>query len=349
MSTTTSRNAARLARQRAHRLGLNFQQTGLLGTVTDPTGVVLAQGPLDTVNAFLMERAKPRPPGPAPSAAAPPDWAKLLDEYMVTLAAAGQRPGSIRLRQIQLYRMAREIACPPHEVTASMLLGWFGHQGNWTPDARHSYRSAVRGFFAWAHQFGRISTNPAAVLPKVRVPKAPPRPASDEAWNTAMAVATARVRLMLRLAGEVGLRRAEVAQVHTGDLIEIDGRPTLIVHGKGGKRRAMPISDSLADAVRSGAAGHTPGLPQSGYLFNDGQGGHLTPNHVGRLVKNVLPPGWTMHMLRHRFATKAYRGSRNLRAVQELLGHDSVATTERYTALDSAELYAAAACAWGES
>ncbi|OBK89447.1 hypothetical protein A5649_13425 [Mycolicibacter heraklionensis] len=341
MSTANATNAARLARQRAHRLGLHFHQTGAMGTLTDSDGTVLAQGPLDEVNAYLVARSNPRPSGPAPITSAPPDWVELVDEYLRTLSAAGQRPGSIRLRRIQLYRMARELNCPPEGVTSAALLGWFGRQQDWSPEARHSYRCAVRGFFGWAHKFDRTPTNYAAVLPKVRIPKAPPRPASDQAWSTAMAAASPRVRLMLRLAGEAGLRRAEVAQVHTHDLIDLDGRPNLIVNGKGGKRRVLPITASLADEIRAGAAGHTAGMQPRGYLFPDGSGGHITADHVGRMVKMVLPPGWTMHQLRHRFATKAYRGSGNLRAVQDLLGHESVATTQRYTAVDGDELRAA--------
>jgi site-specific recombinase XerD len=68
--------------------------------------------------------------------------------------------------------------------------------------------------------------------------------------------------------------------------------------------------------------------------------------HVGKLVAAALGPGWSMHKLRHRFATRAYRhGGRNLRAVQALLGHSSVATTERYTAVDDDEIRAAAMAA----
>jgi site-specific recombinase XerD len=64
------------------------------------------------------------------------------------------------------------------------------------------------------------------------------------------------------------------------------------------------------------------------------------------VVTAVPPDGYAMHTLRHRFATRAYRGSRNLRSVQTLLGHASIATMERYTAVDDDEVRAAAACAW---
>lgn len=59
------------------------------------------------------------------------------------------------------------------------------------------------------------------------------------------------------------------------------------------------------------------------------------------LVVRVLPDGWTMHTLRHRFSSRAYRGTRNLRAVQMLLGHSSIATTERYCAVGDSEIGAA--------
>lgn len=124
------------------------------------------------------------------------------------------------------------------------------------------------------------------------------------------------------------------------------GGPQLVVRGKGGKTRIVPLGEQLAAAVCAGAAGHTPYLPAEGWLFPAWPGGgHLTPAHVGKLVAAALPAGWSMHMLRHRFATRAYRGSRNLRAVQVLLGHSSVATTERYTAVDDDEIRAAAMAA----
>lgn len=123
--------------------------------------------------------------------------------------------------------------------------------------------------------------------------------------------------------------------MHRRDLTHGQSGAELLVHGKGSRLRVVPISDDLTAAIVDGGA--------TGYLFparGDGDR-HLSPRYVGDLVGEVMPAGWTMHKLRHRFATRAYRGSRNLRAVQTLLGHSSVATTERYTAVDSDEIRAA--------
>ena len=84
----------------------------------------------------------------------------------------------------------------------------------------------------------------------------------------------------------------------------------------------------------------------TGHLFPGQCDGHLSVVYVGQLISSLMPAGYTMHTLRHRMATRAYRGSRNLRAVQTLLGHASVATTQRYCACDDDEVRAAAACAW---
>ncbi len=182
---------------------------------------------------------------------------------------------------------------------------------------------------------GRIPVYLGDALPRVRVPKAQPRPASDDAWQAALANADRRTELMLRLAAEAGLRRAEIAQVHSSHL-DGDSRQILI-HGKGGKQRIVPISDHLVYLIRERGAG---------WLFPNGVAGHLTADRVGRLIADALPGDWTAHTLRHRFASRAYRGSRNLRAVQRLLGHESVLSTERYTAVDDDEIRAAAASAW---
>lgn len=270
----------------------------------------------------------------------PQDWEWAITDYLHSLSAAGQRPATIRLRSEQLRNLARCMGCPPEDVTAAMLVNWFGRQA-WSIEYRRNNRNAVRGFYSWMYKTGRVKIYLGDAIPSISQPVAAPRPAPDDAWAAAMAAAGPREKLMLRLAAEAGLRRAEVAQVQTGDAYMSYGAAQLIVRGKGGKQRIVPISDDLAQIIRQGAAGHTPGMPSEGWLFPDGFGGHLCAKHVGWLVSRLLPEGVTMHALRHRFASRAYRGTRNLRAVQTLLGHASIATTERYTAVDDDEVRAA--------
>lgn len=133
--------------------------------------------------------------------------------------------------------------------------------------------------------------------------------------------ASPRERLMLRLAGEMGMRRAEVAAVHTSDLFEDMVGWSLVIHGKGQKDRIVPCPPRIVTALRA--------LP-AGYAFPGDDDGHLSPRWVGKLVTNLLEGDWTMHKLRHRFATKAYGIDRDTFTVQELLGHASPATTRLY-------------------
>jgi hypothetical protein len=162
-----------------------MSQRGSVFTLCDGD-ITLASGPLDVVDTYLIARVQNRTPGPPRTTCAPAAWAAMVDQYLLTLAAAGQRPLTMRLRSFQLCQMARGLDCPPKQVTGEMLVNWFGRQQHWTPEGRKSYRAGVRGFFDWAQRFGRLPTNPGDFLPKVRVPKAPPRPASDKAWEAAL-------------------------------------------------------------------------------------------------------------------------------------------------------------------
>jgi integrase len=101
--------------------------------------------------------------------------------------------------------------------------GWFGQQA-WSCEHRRSNRSAARGFFSWAYRHRRVPVYLGDALPAMRQPSSSPRPAPDDAWAAAVAAADARTRLMLRLAAEAGLRRAEVAQVNTRDVFISRGR-----------------------------------------------------------------------------------------------------------------------------
>ena len=132
------------------------------------------------------------------------------------------------------------------------------------------------------------------------------------------------MRLAVRLASELGLRRGEVAKVRGCDLVRDLHGWSLIVHGKGGKARTVPVPESIAVEIQ----GHGPG-----WLFPGADSGHVSAEWIGRLVGRALPRGVTMHALRHSFATRAYERTGDLVAVQRVLGHESPQTTLRYLAI----------------
>lgn len=167
-------NRARIARKRAQRLGLRLSQRGTVFRLYDADEVTLSVGMLGVVDAYLLERLKPRPPGPAPSTHAPAAWQRHVDDYLLTLRAAGQRPATIRLRRGILCLCARGLGCPPAEVTAETLVNWLGRQQHLSPEARKSYRATLRGFYTWMYQTGRVTAYLGDALPKVRVPNASP-------------------------------------------------------------------------------------------------------------------------------------------------------------------------------
>lgn len=267
-------------------------------------------------------------------------WTPVIADYERYLAKMERPDTTIELRRNQLRYLAKSLNMPMQQITEQDLLDWFGrHQ--WKAETRRSYRAGIRGFFSWAHKCKIIETDPASGLPTMKPAIPIPRPAPDAVWATATMAADARVMLMLRLAGEAGLRRGEVARVNTGDLLESAKGYQLHVHGKGRRDRLVPVTDGLAALIAAGAAGHTPGAATTGWLFPGSDHGHLTAPWVGALCSRVMPGVWTLHTARHRFATRAYHGKKDIRAVQKLLGHSSVAMTERYTFVDDDDLRAA--------
>jgi integrase len=263
----------------------------------------------------------------------PEPWETALTAWRAWLRVGGLAQKSIDLRYAHVRIVARRSGTAgPADLTLGEVVRVCA-EAAWSNEYRRGIRTSLVAFFDWCIANGLADANPATVLPIIPNDKPKPRPTPDDVWRELVANAAPRELLMIRLAGEAGLRRGEVAQCHRDDFNDDPRGASLIVHGKGNKQRVVPLSDSLAQAIRDYC-------PQ-GWFFPKPNGGHLTENWIGAIISDLMPPGFTMHTLRHRFATRAYRGSRNLRAVQVLLGHASIATTERYTAVDNDEIRAA--------
>ena len=239
-------------------------------------------------------------------------------------------PQTIDLRIYHLRRLARaNLGESPWDVTRADLLEWTGMH-EWRRETARAVRSSFRRFWAWGLSTSRTADNVADVLPMIRPEQPQPRPAAPSIVVAAMKDADSRVGLMLRLANELGMRRSEVAQVHPeNDLVQDLVGWALVVHGKGSRKRVLPLPDDLASLLRSAP---------SGYLFPSPVGGHLSPHWVGTLVSRALADGTTMHQLRHLCATEVHDQTRDLRLVQTLLGHASLATTQRYVAVDDSKV-----------
>lgn len=255
----------------------------------------------------------------------PRGWDEPVEDWVVWLIAGGTPPTTLRLRRGHIRGIARRSGTRhPREVTSVLLLRLCS-QTAWSNEHRRGVRRSLLSFFDWGVSSGIVSENPAVKLPRVSgdIPK--PRPCPDQVWREILDAADTREEMMIRLAGEVGMRRAEVARCHRDDLVRDLVGWSLIVHGKGGKQRIVPIPDRLALDIGT--------FCHSGYLFPGNEDGHLSAHYVGKLVSRLMPPGWSMHKLRHRFATRGLAATGDLLAVRDALGHASVATTQIYTAV----------------
>ena len=252
----------------------------------------------------------------------PAAWEEPLAAWSRELRARGVSPRTMKPWGSFLRRLAREFPHRgPFDLTFHDLVDFMAGKDTWSRETRRACRAAFRSFYGWAHDAEHVSANPAARLPKIASKPPAPRPASETAVHFAVLAASPRERLMVRLSAELGMRRSEVAQVHSRDLVRDDAGWVLVVHGKGARTRVIPVHDELAAELHD--------LPE-GWAFPSPVGGHLTADRVGVLVRRLLPPGTTMHALRHRFATRTYEMTRDVFVVQQLLGHSKPETTRRY-------------------
>ena len=207
--------------------------------------------------------------------------------------------------------------------------------------------AAVRSLYRWLAQEGVVEQNPAALVATPKLPKKLPRVPTIEEMNTVLdgpmpevASFPERDRLMLELLYGCGIRNSELVGVNLDD-IRLSGE-AILIRGKGKKERYVPFGDSVKTAlaaylpVRQHAlAGRRKDI--AALLVNQ-RGGRLTTRSVGRIIKKIavakgLPPDVHPHTLRHAFGTHMLEEGADLRAIQEMLGHERLSTTQRYTQL----------------
>jgi len=212
--------------------------------------------------------------------------------------------------------------------------------------------AAVRSLYRWLAQEGMVEQNPAALVSTPKLPKKLPRVPTVEEMNSVLdgnmpeiASFPERDRLMLELLYGCGIRNSELVGINVDDIRM--SAEAILIRGKGKKERYVPFGDAVKSALAkylparqlmlSEFRKNTPAL-----LINQ-RGGRLTTRSVGRIIKKIaiakgLSADVHPHTLRHAFGTHMLEEGADLRAIQEMLGHERLSTTQRYTQLSMKHL-----------
>ena len=207
--------------------------------------------------------------------------------------------------------------------------------------------AAVRSLYRWLGQEGVVEQNPAKLVATPRLPRKLPRVPTIEEMNSVLdgkmpetAAFPERDRLMLELLYGCGIRNSELTGIDLDD-IRLSAE-AILIRGKGKKQRYVPFGESVKTALAAYLPARHSLLADTrkrcNALLVNQRGGRLTTRSVGRITKKIavskgLSPDVHPHTLRHAFGAHMLEEGADLRAIQELLGHERLATTQRYTQL----------------
>jgi len=207
--------------------------------------------------------------------------------------------------------------------------------------------AALRSLYRWLAQEGVVEQNPAKLVATPKLPKKLPRVPTMEEMNSVLdggmpeaAAFPERDLLMLELLYGCGIRNSELTGINLDD-VRLSAE-AILIRGKGKKERYVPFGGSAKIALTAYLPARAASLAESrknpSALLINRRGGRLTTRSVGRIIKKIavakgLSPDVHPHTLRHAFGTHMLEEGADLRAIQELLGHERLATTQRYTQL----------------
>lgn len=265
---------------------------------------------------------------------------QIIAEFLAFLhSERSASPHTIRAYEREVRALAARIEPRPASSATISDLRRHLADGATSPASVQQRQSALRTFFSWLVREGHLSDSPADRLLAPKRGRQLPRVLEVEEISSLIDTTpnswrTSRDAALVEVMYGSGLRVSEAATLDVED-VDLDERLIRVREGKGGKDRVVPLGPPAASAIRAwlDLAGHT-----SGALFRNARGGRLTDRsiyerirHAGRTagVPDVHP-----HALRHSFATHLLGAGADIRSIQEMLGHASLSTTQRYTQVD---------------
>jgi integrase/recombinase XerC len=298
----------------------------------------------------------------------------LVEDYLRVLAnERGASEHTLRAYRRELHGFAAFIAekygpdQSPESIEHTQIRSYLGtlYDRGLSKASAARALAAIRSWFKWLARTGHVEQNAASLVATPRLPKHLPRVPSIEQMNRVVdsvgedaASWPARDKAILELLYGCGIRNAELTGLNLEDIYWAN--EAILVRGKGQKQRYVPLGDAAAQALRVylaersarlAAAGKAKGSATQALFVNlqlrglgkIGGQARLTTRSVGRIVKRIailrgLSADVHPHTLRHAFGTHLLEEGADLRAIQELLGHERLSTTQRYTQLTTAQL-----------
>jgi len=275
---------------------------------------------------------------------------KAIDQFLRSLRERNASPHTVRaytrdLGNFLAYVGQRSWNAIDH-VTVRGFLSHLYEKGLSKTSVARSL-AAVRSLYRWLAQEGVVEQNPAALVSTPKLPKKLPRVPTIEEMNNVLdgqmpevAAFPERDRMMFELLYGCGIRNSELIGINLDD-IRLSAE-AILIRGKGKKERYVPFGDSVKSALAAYAPVRQQVLAEykknTNALLINRRGGRLTTRSVGRIIKKIavakgLPPDVHPHTLRHAFGTHLLEEGADLRAIQEMLGHERLSTTQRYTQL----------------
>lgn len=249
----------------------------------------------------------------------------VMQLWVIEMSAVGLRQRTIRERVAIVQRCAAFNGMQPESLTRDAAVAFLAQDGL-KSSSRSTYWGALWSWFAWLVLRGVRDVNPLATVPRPRVPRGLPRPLTTAQVRAVLALRMwPSTRAQLLLMAYQGMRVHEVAHLR-GEEVDRLGM-TITVRGKGGVVDVLPLHPRVAEIAAQ--------MPASGWWFPSpaDSAQHVQRASVSAGISRVMRRAGvngTAHQLRHWYATELVRAGANLKTVQGLMRHASLATTERY-------------------
>lgn len=266
-----------------------------------------------------------------------------LESFGSFLAARAQG-GDVREHRAAPYPALGDAVSADVSAFASHLLA----TRSYSPKSIRRKLSSLRTFYRFVKLIGRRDANPALEVPSPKIGRSLPKALSVKDVEKLLATSLAgrsdvlrlRDRALLEVLYGSGVRRSELIGLNLED-VDLDRRQMRVVGGKGNKDRSALLTSAAADAMRA-YLGHRPRSAEAAFFLSR-NGRRLSDSSLYKIFRmfvalSGIDPSATPHTMRHSFATHLYENGADLLTIKELLGHESLATTQVYTKVSLARL-----------